>query len=161
MNKKLISWNVNGIRASAKKGLFEWLAKEDADVVCVQELKAQPDQIQGAPFYPEGVHTYLHSAEKKGYSGVALYCKREPDKVHYGLGEGFEDADFKDGGSDAFIDALIPWGSSATIHAAYRQHIAQGVGHIIMTPLGFDLDQDSGWQTISVLTQSLKDSGAA
>ena len=74
---------------------------------------------------------------------------------------GFEDADFKDGGSDAFIDALIPWGSSATINAAYRQQIAQGVGHIIMTPLGLDLDQDSGWQTISALTQSLKGSGAA
>ena len=115
---KVISVNVNGIRASAKKGLFEWLAKEDADVVCVQELKAQPDQIQGAPFYPEGVHTYLHSAEKKGYSGVALYCKREPDEVHYGLGEGFEDADFEgrfiqaDFGDLSVISLYMPSGSS-------------------------------------------------
>mgnify|MGYP005990915455 FL=1 len=114
----IITYNVNGIRASAKKGLFEWLAKEDADVVCVQELKAQPDQIQGAPFYPEGVHTYLHSAEKKGYSGVALYCKSEPDRVHYGLGKGFEDADSEgrfiqaDFGDLSIISLYMPSGSS-------------------------------------------------
>lgn len=74
---------------------------------------------------------------------------------------GFADSDFMDGGSDAFIDALIPWGDLATIKAAYARQIEQGVGHIIMTPLGLDLDHDSGWQTISDLTQSLQTGGAA
>jgi hypothetical protein len=74
---------------------------------------------------------------------------------------GFADSDFMDGGSDAFIDALIPWGDLATIKAAYARQIEQGVGHIIMTPLGLDLDHDSGWQTISDLTQSLQAGGAA
>ena len=65
------------------------------------------------------------------------------------------------GGSDAFIDALIPWGDPATIKAAYARQIEQGVGHIIMTLLGLDLDTDSGWQTVAELTQSLKAGGDA
>lgn len=84
---KIISINVNGIRAAARKGMFDWLKTVDADVVCLQELKAQPDQIEGEPFHPEGYHTYFHSAEKKGYSGVGVYCKQKPDAVHIGLGD--------------------------------------------------------------------------
>ena len=83
---KVISINVNGIRSAARKGLYDWLAKVDADVVCLQELKAQPDQITDALYHPEGYHSYFHAAEKKGYSGVGIYCKQKPDKVHIGLG---------------------------------------------------------------------------
>lgn len=77
---------MNGIRAAARKGLYDWLSKVDADVICLQELKAQPDQISDALYHPEGYHSYFHAAEKKGYSGVGIYCKQKPDKVHIGLG---------------------------------------------------------------------------
>ena len=92
---KVISINVNGIRAAARKGMFEWLQSVDADVICLQELKAQPDQIEGEPFHPEGYHTYFHSAEKKGYSGVGIYTKQKPDAVYVGLGE-IDDDDWSD-----------------------------------------------------------------
>ncbi len=83
---KVISINVNGIRAAARKGLYDWLKKVDADIICIQELKAQPDQIEDALYHPEGYHGYFHCAEKKGYSGVAIYCKQKPKAVHKGLG---------------------------------------------------------------------------
>jgi len=83
---KVISINVNGIRAAARKGMFDWLKKIDADVICLQELKAQPDQIEDAAFHPEGYYSYFHSAEKKGYSGVGIYCKEKPTAVKVGLG---------------------------------------------------------------------------
>ncbi len=83
---KVISINVNGIRAAGRKGMFEWLKKIDADVICLQELKAQPDQITDPLYHPEGYHCYFHSAEKKGYSGVGIYCKKKPNAIHYGLG---------------------------------------------------------------------------
>ena len=92
---KVISINVNGIRAAARKGMFDWLQSVDADVICLQELKAQPDQIEGEPFHPEGYHTYFHSAEKKGYSGVGIYTKQKPDAVYVGLGE-IDDGDWSD-----------------------------------------------------------------
>ncbi len=92
---KIISINVNGIRAAARKGMFDWLKKVDADVICLQELKAQPDQIEGEPYHPEGYHTYFHSAEKKGYSGVGIYCKQKPDAVHVGLGA-IDEGDWSD-----------------------------------------------------------------
>ncbi|MDH5231367.1 MAG: exodeoxyribonuclease III [Gammaproteobacteria bacterium] len=90
---RIITANVNGIRAAARKGFFDWLATQNADVVCIQETKAQVAQLQDPLFHPEGYHCYYHEAEKKGYSGVALYCKNEPKKVIIGLGKGFEDAD--------------------------------------------------------------------
>ncbi|ODS24591.1 exodeoxyribonuclease III [Candidatus Endobugula sertula] len=83
---KVISINVNGIRAAAGKGMFEWLAKVDADVICFQELKAYPDQIEDPLYHPEGYHAYFHSAEKKGYAGVGIYCKQKPKAVYRGLG---------------------------------------------------------------------------
>jgi exodeoxyribonuclease-3 len=84
---KVISINVNGIRAAARKGMFDWLKKVDADVICLQELKAQPDQIEDSLYHPEGYYSYFHSAEKKGYSGVGIYCKEKPQAVHMGLGD--------------------------------------------------------------------------
>ncbi len=92
---KVISINVNGIRAAARKGLFEWLKKVDADVICLQELKAQPDQIDDKLFNPDGYFRYLHCAEKKGYSSVGIYCKQKPNKVHLGLGA-ISDLDWSD-----------------------------------------------------------------
>lgn len=83
---KVVSINVNGIRAAARKGMYDWIKKLDADVICLQELKAQPEQIEDSLFHPEGYHAYFHAAEKKGYSGVGIYCKQKPKAIHYGLG---------------------------------------------------------------------------
>jgi exodeoxyribonuclease-3 len=80
---KFISWNVNGFRACLEKGFGEFFDEQDADFVCIQETKMQPGQ---AAFEPEGYYQYWYSAEKKGYSGTAIFTKHEPISVQYGLG---------------------------------------------------------------------------
>lgn len=77
---KIITVNVNGIRASEKKGFFDWLKIEDSDVVCLQEIKAQEDQLD-ARFYPKNYHCHYQSAQKKGYSGTAIFSKQKPNKI--------------------------------------------------------------------------------
>lgn len=83
---KIISWNINGIRAAQKKGFLEWLYKESPDIVCVQEIKAQEDQLDMAIRNPEGYFVYFNPAERKGYSGVATFTKQEPLSVEKGFG---------------------------------------------------------------------------
>ena len=85
---KLISWNVNGLRACMKKGFADFFLKEDADIFAIQETKMQEDQLElGMRF--EGYHLYMNSAEKKGYSGTLVYTKKEPLQVSYDIaGEG-------------------------------------------------------------------------
>lgn len=84
---KIISYNVNGIRAALKKGLVEWLKAADSDVVCFQETKAQPEQIDHSIFEEIGYnYCYWYSAEKKGYSSVGIISKLEPKNVEYGTG---------------------------------------------------------------------------
>lgn len=80
---KLISWNVNGLRACMKKGFMDYFRAENADVFCVQETKLQPEQ---APEEWDGYCDYWNSAEKKGYSGTAMFCKTEPISVTFGIG---------------------------------------------------------------------------
>jgi exodeoxyribonuclease-3 len=87
MNWKLISWNVNGIRAAEKKGFVDWLAASGADVVAVQETKASPDQLSPALLNPSGYQAVWNSAEKKGYSGTVTYSRHTPIKVTTGLNE--------------------------------------------------------------------------
>lgn len=83
---KILSYNLNGVRSAISKGLADYLKQEDADVVCFQETKAQPEQIDSALFWEAGYsHCFYHSATKKGYSGVALLSKKEPDKVVIGM----------------------------------------------------------------------------
>ena len=79
---KLISWNVNGFRACLQKGFDDFFASCDADIFCIQETKMQPDQ---ADFSPEGYYKYYHSAIKKGYSGTAVFAKKEPLSVTFGI----------------------------------------------------------------------------
>ncbi len=79
---KIISWNVNGFRACLQKGFSDFFALADADIFCLQETKMQPGQ---ADFSPEGYHIYYHSAQKKGYSGTAVFTKAEPLTVEYGI----------------------------------------------------------------------------
>jgi exodeoxyribonuclease-3 len=115
---RVITANVNGIRSAASKGFFQWLEKQDADVVCLQETKAQEDQLHPEEHYPAGYHCYYVDAVKKGYSGVAIFAKHKPERVIRGLGAGFEDmdaegrfiqVDFKD---VSVISLYLPSGSS-------------------------------------------------
>jgi len=83
---RIISANLNGIRSASKKGFFEWMGKQDADMVCVQELKAQAADMTDAFLAPHGYHGYFHYAEKKGYSGVGLYTRHKPERIITGFG---------------------------------------------------------------------------
>ncbi|MBK9132289.1 MAG: exodeoxyribonuclease III [Gammaproteobacteria bacterium] len=121
---RIITLNANGIRSAARKGFFPWLARQDADVVCLQETKAQEHQLNDELLRPAGYSAYYHDAEKKGYSGVALYCRREPDRVTIGLGwpdmdrEGrFIQADF---GTLSVISLYLPSGSSSEERQAVK-----------------------------------------
>jgi len=84
---KIISYNVNGIRAALKKGFIDWLISADPDVICLQEIKAQEDQLDLSVFEDAGYkYTYWFSAQKKGYSGVAILAKTKPTNIVYGTG---------------------------------------------------------------------------
>ncbi len=84
---RIISFNANGLRSAASKGFFDWFAQQDADVLCVQETKAQEHQLRVAEYLPDGYHAYFRDAStKKGYSGVAIYTRRKPDTVLTELG---------------------------------------------------------------------------
>jgi exodeoxyribonuclease-3 len=118
---KIITVNVNGIRAANRKGFFDWLKKQKADVVCLQEIKAQEHQLDDEVYYPKGYHCYYFEAEKKGYSGVGLYCKKEPNNLVVGFGEGYEDMDAEGRYIQADFDGLsvaslyLPSGSSGDV----------------------------------------------
>lgn len=82
---KLISWNVNGIRACINKGFLDFFGKENADIFCLQETKVQEDQIPPELIQMEGYHQYWNHAQKKGYSGTAIFSKRKPINIFYGI----------------------------------------------------------------------------
>jgi len=83
---RIITLNVNGLRSAHAKGFTDWMRRQKPDVVCLQEIKAHESDLPRALLAPRGLHAFFHPAEKRGYSGVALYAKREPDKVTLGLG---------------------------------------------------------------------------
>ena len=111
----LFSWNVNGLRAAARKGFLDWLAAAEPDVIGLQETKCWPEQLDDGLRAPAGYHTYWAQAKKKGYSGVALYSRREPESVQIGLGlPEFDDEGrtiVADYGDFVFITAYFPNGS--------------------------------------------------
>ena len=88
---RIITLNVNGIRAAARKGFLNWLKRRDADIVCIQETKACVEITNGDQFHPVGYHCYYHNAEKSGYSGFGIYCRNKPDRVITCLGWDFVD----------------------------------------------------------------------
>jgi exodeoxyribonuclease-3 len=91
---KIISYNVNGIRAALKKGFIDWLVQADPDVICLQEIKALKEQVDVSLFEDAGYkYHYWYSAQKKGYSGVAILCKKEPNHIEFGTG--IETMDFE------------------------------------------------------------------
>lgn len=83
---RIITLNVNGLRAAIRKGFWAWLAAQNADIVCLQEIKFQAAQLSALPPPPDGFHAYYHYAQRPGYAGVGLLCRTPPDTVHYGLG---------------------------------------------------------------------------
>lgn len=84
---KIISWNINGIRAIEKKGFIDWLQKEQPDILGLQEIKAMPEQLSENLLSPEGYHSFFNPAQRKGYSGTATYSKTKPLNVVNGIGE--------------------------------------------------------------------------
>ena len=122
--KKIISYNVNGIRAAIRKGLLDWIKAVDADIICIQETKAQVEQIPLFDIEALGYRSYWYSAKKKGYSGVAILSKDEPDNVVYGMGiEKYDDegrfirADF---GDTSVVSVYHPSGSSGDERQAFK-----------------------------------------
>jgi len=119
---RVITLNMNGIRSATRKGFFEWFAKSNADILCLQEIRANIDQIP-TEAKPEGYHCFYFPAQRAGYSGVALYSKQKPDHVHYGLsqldGKHWQDMDAQgryiqaDFGQLSVISAYFPSGSSS------------------------------------------------
>lgn len=113
---RIISINTNGIRAAARKGFFKWLHDQQADVVCIQETKAQEQQLSDPVFSLSGYQSYFHDAQKKGYSGVAIYTRHQPDKMSFGIGWDVMDSEGRwiraDFGNLSVISLYLPSGSS-------------------------------------------------
>ena len=113
---RIITFNCNGIRAASRKGFFEWLATAEADVICLQETKAQEHQLTDAMFRPEGYHCYYFDAEKKGYAGTALYSRKKPSKILRGTGFPIADAEGRYLQADypglSVVSLYLPSGSS-------------------------------------------------
>jgi exodeoxyribonuclease III len=124
MIQKIISYNVNGIRAAMDKGLIHWMKSTNPDILCIQETKAQPEQISTGLFEELGFKSYWFSAQKKGYSGVGILSKIEPQRVTCGMGidkydfEGrFIQADY---GDTSVISVYHPSGSSGDERQAFK-----------------------------------------
>jgi len=127
---KIITANLNGIRAATRKGFWPWFLEQDADILCLQELKAHAHQIPDEA-KPTGYHCFYHFAEKAGYSGVALYSRKKPDAVHIGLGHIDPDVDWSDMDSEgrfvqadfgklSVMSAYFPSGSSSDERQAFK-----------------------------------------
>ena len=121
---RIISYNVNGIRAAIKKGFIDWLQTHPADVICLQETKAHKGDVDYSKIETMGFETYWFSAEKKGYSGVAVFTKIKPDNVQFGNGVMQSDAEGRvirlDYGDVTLINAYFPSGTSGDERQAYK-----------------------------------------
>ncbi|WP_394751774.1 exodeoxyribonuclease III [Crenothrix sp.] len=121
---RIISLNANGIRSAERKGFFPWMQQQNADVICLQETKAQISQLSEDPFFPKNYHCFYHDAEKKGYSGVALYCKQQPDNIINGIGRSDFDAEGRfieaQFGNLSIISLYLPSGSSGELRQNFK-----------------------------------------
>lgn len=113
---KIITYNVNGLRAAVTKGLTDWLKTELPDIFCLQEIKLQPDQFPREIFEELGYHCYLYTAQKKGYSGVAIFTLKKPDNIVYGMNMETYDNEGRfmrvDFGDISIVNAYHPSGTS-------------------------------------------------
>lgn len=121
---RIVSYNVNGIRAAIKKGLIEWLNEYPVDVFCVQETKANQEDLDVSIFTELGYHVSWYSAQKKGYSGVAIFSKTKPDKISYGNGYTMSDFEGRviriDLGDLTIVNAYFPSGTSGDERQTYK-----------------------------------------
>jgi exodeoxyribonuclease-3 len=121
---KIITYNVNGLRSALSKNWMEWLKAVDPDVVCLQEIKSQADQLDLGIFHDAGYHTALFPAQKKGYSGVALFTKQKPDHLEYGMRMDKYDQEGRllraDFGDLSIMSAYFPSGSSGDDRQAFK-----------------------------------------
>ncbi len=122
---RIVSWNVNGVRANYKKGAWNWLISDSPDIFCLQETKAHPDQMPEEVRNPLGFFAYFdHSKEKKGYSGVAIYTKIKPEKVYEGLGIEEFDKEGRtlivDFGKYIVVNAYFPNGGGGPVRLDYK-----------------------------------------
>ncbi len=126
---KIISYNVNGIRSAMNKGFAEWLENTNPDVLCLQETKAQPEQMDLLLFQSLGYHSLINSAEKKGYSGVALFSKKAPDYHSFGMNSPKFDCEGRiiraDFGSLTVICVYIPSGTTGDVRQAFKMEFLE------------------------------------
>jgi len=124
MPKKIITYNVNGIRAAISKGFLDWMKAADPDILCLQEIKAQHEQIPLLEFEAMGYHHHCYPAQKKGYSGVAILSKEKPDLVVYGCGIKKYDEEGRvlraDFGEVSVLSVYHPSGSSGDERQAFK-----------------------------------------
>ena len=124
---KIVTFNANGIRSAARKGFFEWMQDSDPDVVCMQELKAHRDQLAENLLAPQGYRGYFQFAEKKGYSGTAIYCKAPPSDVKVGLGWNDFDSEGRlvriDYNNLSIISIYLPSGTSSYDRQKFKEII--------------------------------------
>lgn len=122
--KKIISYNVNGIRAALSKNFSEWLISENPDILCIQESKAQPEQIPVLEFELAGYQSYWFSAQKKGYSGVGILTKSKPDNIVYGMGIPIYDSEGRviraDYGDVSIISVYHPSGTMGDERQSFK-----------------------------------------
>lgn len=130
---KILSYNVNGIRAAIGKGLLDWIRSTDADIICFQEIKAQVDQIPVLEFEAMGYQTFWHSAEKKGYSGVGIITRRQPDHIVYGIGNEVYDREGRylraDFGDVSVISVYHPSGTTGDERQSFKM---QWLGYFLL-----------------------------
>ena len=121
---RIISYNVNGIRSAIKKGFIEWLKTDPADVICLQETKAAKENVDHSLFNKLGYFDYWYSAQKKGYSGVAVLSKIEPANVKYGTGHKVSDDEGRvlqlDFGDTKLINAYFPSGTTGEVRQSFK-----------------------------------------
>ena len=126
---KIVSYNLNGIRSAINKGLLNWLQTENPDVFCIQESKAQPEQIDTLAMQELGYHSYIHSAEKKGYSGVCIFSKQVPDRVVAGMGIPAYDSEGRvlraDFGDITIVCVYIPSGTTGDARQAVKMQFLE------------------------------------
>lgn len=126
---KIVSYNLNGIRSAINKGLLSWLQTENPDVFCIQESKAQPEQIDTLAMQELGYHSYIHSAEKKGYSGVCIFSKQVPDRVVAGMGIPAYDSEGRvlraDFGDITIVCVYIPSGTTGDARQAVKMQFLE------------------------------------
>ncbi len=132
MDKKIVSFNVNGLRSAIQKGLLEWLSQNTFDIVCLQEIKMDASLADSAVFEDLGFHSYWHSAQKKGYSGILTLSREKPTGIEYGCGIPEYDCEGRimrlDFGDWSVINCYIPSGSSGEDRHAFKMQFLRDFG---------------------------------